>query len=242
MKQLGLFAAAFGGTLAVLLVAFLVIEQLGAAGATAEASPSSTDVALASPTPAPIARPLPSQSAAPSASASASVAPSALAVQTKAPATAAPHPTATPRPTATPEPVAPGSTFDIVVPGQKYATSVVASNGTITKLPYGSILMSSERTISDSTEVSYRLPAGQVPPGTQIARLDVAVCGYGSGDFWETYGPADADPIEHEVTAPDADGCWHYLGGSGRDSTAHAIIQGATTLRISKVVYTITTR
>ena len=169
MKQYALAATAFAGTLAVLLVVFLVVEQLGASTAVADASPSpsASNLALASRTPA---------SVRPSSSVPASTEPSA---------TPGPTPTksnATPRPTATPgKTIAPGTTFDVVVLGSRYVSPIVPSNGKITKLANGGIQMESDRTLSDPTEVTYKLPADQVPPGTRITRLDVAVCGSGPG-------------------------------------------------------------
>jgi hypothetical protein len=239
MRQYGLLAAVFGGTLAVLLVAFLVIEQLGASGASAVASPSpSTPVALASGTP----RPTPRPSAA--ASGAASTAPSTPS-GSETPQTAAPSPvmpTPTPRPSRSVPPVGnPGDTVTVVVNGNQFVKSVVPTNAKVTRLPSGAALLTSDRTYSDPTTVTYVLPQGSLPAGTKISRLDVAVCGDGSGDFWETYGPSDMEPIEYEVVPPGADGCWHYVGGSGRDSTVLGIIHLESRFQIDKVVYTITT-
>jgi hypothetical protein len=128
----------------------------------------------------------------------------------------------------------------VVVPGSRYVDPKIAQNGTVTKLANGGIILSSDRMFSEPTEVSYKLEATDLPAGTKIAKLDVAVCGIGTGDFWETYGPPDAEPAEHEVTPPDADGCWHYLGSNGKDTSVHAIIHLLSKLRIDKVVYTIT--
>jgi hypothetical protein len=232
MKQYGLLLAAFGGTLAVLLVAFLVIEQLGAGSAVASATPSPSPSAIAFATPRLV-------TPGPNASASASTAPSPSAGPTATPT----EPDATATPTRTPAPsLAPGTTIEIVVLGHEYVSSEVASNGKISLTVGAGILMSSTREFSNATSVEYKLPPGKLPPGTIIKRLDVAICGKGEGDFWETYGPADADPTEDEVTNPDADGCWHYLGGNGKDTTAKAIIEKQSSLRIDKVVYTVTAR
>ena len=229
MKQYGILAAVFGGTLAVLLVAFLVIEQMGASSAVAVASPSPSAAAtvVASAPPRASTPPKPSATAEPS------TAPSGP--------PGASTPAATSRPTPPRASVAPGNTIEVVVLGHEYVESDVATNGKITLTPSAGILMTSTREISTTTSVTYKLPGGSLPAGTTIKRLDVAICGKGEGDFWETYGPADADPSEHEVTSPDADGCWHYLGSNGKDTTAKAIIEKQSTLRIDKVVYTITT-
>lgn len=230
MRQYGILAAVFGGTLAVLLVAFLVVEQMGAGNtaAVASPSPSATAAAVASAPPPATIPPKPSATADPSTAAS----------STPGPGT----PAGTPRPTPTKAPpVAPGSIIEVVVLGHDFVESEIASNGTITTLASGGILMSSTRDLSDLTSVTYLLPRSQIPAGTIIKRLDVAVCGKGEGDFWETYGPPDANPSEHEATDPDADGCWHYLDSNGKDSTSKAIIEKRSTLRVDKVVYTITT-
>jgi hypothetical protein len=38
--------------------------------------------------------------------------------------------------------------------------------------------------------------------GKVIGRVDAALCGAASGQFWETYGPYGADPVEYEGTQP----------------------------------------
>src|SRR6187401_2100785 len=136
MKQFGLLAAAFGGTLAVLLVAFLVIEQMGAAGATATPSPiaqATATIRSPSPRPTPFIRPTPII-----ASSSPSVAPSATPTPTTTPVTSR-APVATPRRTSTP--VVPGTAFDIVVPGSGFVSQEVPSNGTVTKLADGGVVI-----------------------------------------------------------------------------------------------------
>jgi len=232
MKQYGLLAAAFGGTLAVLLVAFLVIEQLGSsggptAGASASPSPSAVAIATTRPSATPVASIAPT--------AVPSVAPSASAAPTPTPATATPRPTPAVGPS-----VAPGKTIQVVVRGAQYVDAVVAQNAKVTQIASGGVLISSDRTYSDQTTVTWKLPVSSLPAGTRIARLDVAVCGSAEGDFWETYGPPGTEPVENEVTPPASDGCWHYLGGSGRDSTVTGIIHLESKLWIDRLVYTIT--
>lgn len=77
--------------------------------------------------------------------------------------------------------------------------------------------------------------AGGILRGFTLRSVDVRICGSGSGDFWETYGPEGSDPVEHEVAAPDADGCWHYNGAPGPDTAVKAIIRLASTMTISRV-------
>ena len=235
MKQYGLLAAAFGGTLAVLLVAFLLVEQLAPGGASAtdpSPSPVTTAAAVASPNPRPTARPLASVNVTPSMSAVASATPT----PTTAPATATPRPAATPA-----RSIAPGKTVEIVVPGSLYVQATVSPNAKVTRLPNNTVLITSDRTLSTGTTVVYRLPSSSLPPGTRIVHLEVAVCGFAKGDFWETYGPPGSSPAEHEATPPDADGCWHYVAPAGAGTTVTAIVERQTTFRIDKVVYRITT-
>ncbi len=236
MKQFGLLFAAFGGTLAVLLVAFLVIEQLGASGGTtADASASPSSEAVASPTPAatrvPTVRPSPSIDYRPS------TRPSQAPTPTPTP-TPTPEPGGTPVPT--PTPVPPGKVVEIVVPGQAYAGVEIPENGSVTKLAGGGIVMKTTRELSEPMTVTYELPLSKLPSGMKVVRVDAAICGLASGDFWESYGPTGSEPYENEVSLPGPDGCWHYLGGSISDTAAFAIIRTETSFRIDRVVYTVT--
>jgi len=235
MKQYGLLATVFGVTLAVLLVGFLVIEQVTTGGATALASPSpSASAALQTrgPTSAPGSR---------------TPAPSATTMPRPTPPPDEPSPTPdasvapglTPRPT--PPPVATGTVMDIVVPGTGYAFKDVPVNGTLTKVGAGGLIARTTRDYSDHMTVTYKLPLYQIPAGAKVVRVDVAICGEVSGDFWESYGPPTAEPTEDEVTPPGKDGCWHYRGGTIADTAAFVIIRGETSFTIDKVVYTITT-
>ena len=89
-------------------------------------------------------------------------------------------------------------------------------------------------------EVTWELPAEAIPAGYRIISIDTAVCGAGSGDFWESYGPAGSDPEEQEVIAPAADGCWHYNGAPGPDTTVKAIIRLASVMAITRIDYVVT--
>ena len=58
-----------------------------------------------------------------------------------------------------------------------------------------------------------------------------------SGPWMATVGQTfQANYID---TQPDADGCWHYVGGSISDTTVLVKMRGATTVQIDKVVYTV---
>jgi len=226
MKQSGVLATAFVVTLGVLLVALFALRQLGAGEtATVSPSPSASDVALATA----------------SESASASIAGPSASVEASVEPTSTPSlTTSTSRPTPTRARSASANTIEVVVLGSKYINPSLASNGKVTKLANGGMIMSSDRTISDPSEVQYRIPAGQIPAGTRITRIDVAVCGLGQGDFWESYGPSGSDPDEYEVTKPAADGCWHFNGGTGKDSLVRVAVEKLSSLRIDEVVYTVT--
>ena len=234
MKQFGLLAVVFGSTLAVLLVAFLVIEQLGSSGLAADASPSPSSTQVA-PTATPVRTSTPTARA--TATSTPAVTPSASPTATSGPTS---KPTPTPRRTPVPT-IAPGKTIQVVVNGDAYTKPSIPSNGKITKIGGGAITLETTRDSGTPLSVFYELPAGAIPAGTTIKQLDAKVCGLGAGDFWETYGPADAEPVEQEGTQPESDGCWHYTGGSGRYSEVRASTQYATKLRVDKVVYTITT-
>jgi len=237
MKQYGLLAAAFGGTLAVLLALFFVFEQLSAGGGTAVASPSPSASAVAGtpPTPAPTPRltagPLPSGNLRPT-------------LVPSDPPTPIPTPEPTPKPgqTArpTPTPVAAGSVVQIVVAGRDYIHAEVPANGKITKLADGGAELRTTRVSSDTLTVTYRLPLAKLPPGVKNGRVDAKVCGKATGDFWETYGPTGATPAEYEYLPPASDGCWHYAGASLADTDLFAIINLETTFRVDRVVYTVT--
>ena len=85
--------------------------------------------------------------------------------------------------------------------------------------PDGSLTIETDRSTHDSPTITYRVPSDQLPLGRQIRAIDVRVCGTGHGDFWERYGPAGSEPFEYEAEAPASDGCWHFTGAPGPDST-----------------------
>lgn len=258
MRQYGLFAAAFGGTLAVLLVAFVVIAQLRGGGTTADASASPSSQAIETNSPAPpIARPTsaqPSRSIGPGPSPSQDATPSPEPSPSQDP-TPSPEPAATVAPARTPKPTPPRATpaasVEITLLGAEYRVESMPSDGKITLMSGGGVILETAASSVDSATpltVTYRLRLSQVPFGMKVVRLDAAVCGHASGAFWESYGPIWAQPMEFEKTQPGPDGCWHYigirhdLGTAMSDTTVKASISLGTRFQIDRVVYTLNAR
>jgi hypothetical protein len=234
MRQFVLVGGAFALTLAVLVGGFLVLRALppGAAAPTASPSPSAspTQVAAAtstvSPSPTWTPTPAPSGTATPVPSASES---------------AVPTPSITPVPS-----FVGGEAIVVTVRGQDYvlAQGLVPTHATITKLSNGGIRLDADGSLADPLLVTYRASV-PLPAGKSIKRIDVKVCGSGSGDFYESYGPPGSVPVEYEFEPPAADGCWHYAGAPGPDSKVivavnQAAINAPSTLQIDRLVYTFT--
>ena len=230
MRQYALVGGAFALTLAVLLGAWLVLRAVTGGAPAPLASPSPTEVAAASP--------------------SATIAPSPTFTATPF---VSPEPTPTPTPTPVPTPsITPvptnvtGTKIVVTVRGQEYvlAEGLDAPHATITRLSGGGIRMQTDGSLPDPLTVTYRLPPTAVPAGKTIKRIDVKVCGAGSGDFYENYGPPGSTPVEYELEPPASDGCWHYAGAPGPDSEVivavnEAAINAPSTLEIDQLVYTI---
>jgi hypothetical protein len=243
MRQFQLLALVFGGTLAVLLVAFLVIAQLRASGTTADASasPSSQAVETSTPSPPTVGPPTsqPSRSIGPGPSLPHDPTPS-------------PEPAATVAPGRTPKPTqplaTPAASVEITVLGAAYIRRSGPSDGKVTITSGRGVILETAADTATPLTLTYELPLSQVPSGMKVARLDAAVCGHASGDFWETYGPIWAEPIEFEVTQPGPDGCWHYigiphdLGTTMSDTVVTAGVRMATRFQIDRVVYTLIAR
>lgn len=147
-------------------------------------------------------------------------------------------PAATPGPT-TDAPVPVDGAIRVVLRGDEFELSDIPENGTLTRVAGGGIRIETTRMYSHVLMVTWFLPDGVVPAGASIASLDVAVCGSGDGDFYETYGPLGSDPEEHEVEKPDPDGCWRYYDAYGDDPSVIAIVRLASHLIIDRVEYTV---
>jgi hypothetical protein len=126
--------------------------------------------------------------------------------------------------------------------GRDYVETNASLPGSITVQPDGGIVIQTGRNLTNAVYVEYRVPAGSIPPGRSIVSIDTKVCGIGSGDFWETYGPDGSEPAEYEARNPGPDGCWHFAGASGPDTTTRAATQVRSTMRVDRVIYTIVLR
>lgn len=140
----------------------------------------------------------------------------------------------------------PGSAKTVVVTvnGADYdkATVQMVDVSSVTPLPNGSVAMQTDRTGHGTLFVSWKAPSSpDLQPGS-VARIDTAVCGTGSGDFWEVYGPTGSDEAEYEVVPPSGDGCWHFHNAPGPDTTITVGVTLTSILEIERVVYTITLR
>jgi hypothetical protein len=238
MRDAPLLVGSFGLTLALLLAVYIALGALSGEGApTPTIPPAATPSELSAGSPQPIRTP-PTPTPNPSPTVSASAAPSATPTATPTENPAATSPT---RPTATPAPsVGPGQQLEVVVAGSAFTEAEVPPNGTLRKLSGGAVLLELDRTFSEPLTLTYRLPATSIPAGRSVRRIDVKVCGAGSGDFWETYGPFGSEPFEYEVTPPGPDGCWLFTGGTIRDTTVLASIRLASKMRIDRIVYLVT--
>jgi hypothetical protein len=243
MRQFALVGGVFALTLALLFGAWLALggftgrapapTDVGGATTGGAATASSTEIAPAT-TPA-----ASSPTLGPSSSASAVTSPAA---------SPTPTPSAAPTPTLAPVPsVVAGQAIVVTLRGQDYvsAQGVDPLHATLTYLSGGGIRLRSDGSTSDSLTVTYRLSPSSLPAGKDIRRIDVKVCGSGSGDFWESYGPPGSEPVEYEAEPPATDGCWHFAAAPGPDSTVIvavniAAINVTSTMQIDRVVYTVT--
>ncbi len=81
-------------------------------------------------------------------------------------------------------------------------------------------------------------PSG-LPPDALVSHIETRVCGRGTGDFYEVYGPYGSDPVEYEVKPPSDDGCWHFSGGPS-DYNVTVYVYGDSTLTIDRIEMDIT--
>ena len=136
-------------------------------------------------------------------------------------------------------PTQPGESVVLVISGADFVDSSVPDGATLTQVD-GAAVLESTRQAEEALLVTYDLPRDRLPAGALIHSVAVRVCGTGVGDFWEVYGPLGAEPFEYEVTAPSADGCWHFAGGNGGDMTVIAATMYETRMVVEQLEYTVT--
>jgi hypothetical protein len=83
-------------------------------------------------------------------------------------------------------------------------------------------------------------PETTLPPGSRVVDVHTVVCGSGTGDFWEIYGPYGALEIEYEVTDPSADGCWHFTQDPGTNYRVEIYVDGNSAMTITKIEFRVT--
>lgn len=152
-----------------------------------------------------------------------------------------PAPFRTPQPTAAPIPSGSSGTQTITLTGAQFSSSDVPDSGQLARNGDLAVLRTTANS-ADALWVIYKLDPAQLPAGTTIYSVDTAICGQGSGDFWEVYGPSGSDPAEYEVVPPSADGCWHFAGAPAADDiSAIAVVMIQSQLIIERVVFTVHT-
>jgi hypothetical protein len=137
-------------------------------------------------------------------------------------------------------PPANGVTQTFTVPLDKPRVSDVPSPDTLTPGLNGGIVVTTSRSAGHPAHLAWDLVPDGLPSGAVVEWVDVRVCGHGTGDFYEVYGPNGADPVEYEVTAPQADGCWHFAGPT-TDYNVTIYAYGDTTMAVDRIEMTLTT-
>ena len=149
--------------------------------------------------------------------------------------------TAGPSATTGPTPLPPGAlTTSVVLRGVDYADTSGPPESTLESLPSGAVRLTNVADSGESRRVDWVLPADALPANATILNINARVCGAGSGEFWESYGPNGGFPVEHEGEPPAADGCWHYSGAPGPDTRVEAYAVGASMMTVDRVEYDVT--
>jgi hypothetical protein len=245
MRQARLLLTSFLVTFAILAGAYVVYLSVTGNVVTPSAAPSAATAVSGATPAAPTLAPTPGPAATPAQTATPTPEPTPEPTLTRTPT---PGPTSpTPRPTsAAPISSSPGTTKTVIVTvnGADYdrATVELVDSSSITPLPNGGVAIQTDRTSHGTLFISWKVPGSEFPRSGTIAHIDTAVCGRGSGDFWETYGPSGSDELEYEATPPSIDGCWHFHGAPGPDTTTTAGVTLNSRLEIRQVVYTFTLR
>jgi hypothetical protein len=90
--------------------------------------------------------------------------------------------------------------------------SDVPTEDIVKPLSNGGIEITTTRTADHQLRMEWVLDTTVFPDDALVIGVDTRVCGHGSGDMYELYGPIAADPVEYELKPPGADGCWHFIG------------------------------
>jgi hypothetical protein len=135
--------------------------------------------------------------------------------------------------------VEPGETVVITLDGREYDEATVPRNAKLSRSG-PRVTLDTNRSSGEPLWVNWRLPAEALPQDAVIANVDVKMCGYGDGDFWEVYGPDGGEPFEYEVIRPGPDGCWSFTGAPGHDLSVVAGVMLQSRLVIERIEYTIT--
>jgi hypothetical protein len=239
MRQALLLAATFLATFAILAGAYAVYLSVAGNVVTPSAAPSAaTAVSDATPA-APTLAQTPGPAATPAQTATPTPEPTPTRTPTPGPTSPTPRPTSAP-----PISSSPGTnkTVTVTVNGADYDRASVepVDSSSITPLPNGGVAIQTDRTSHGTLYISWTVPSSEFPRSGTIAHIDTAVCGRGSGDFWEVYGPSGSDDAEYEATPPSRDGCWHFHGAPGPDTKTTAGVTLNSRFEIYKIVYTFT--
>lgn len=237
MKRYALLGGSFLVTFALLVSVWMVGTGRSPLGGLAQtpsppptAAPTTTPVETATPTgsPSPTATPTGTPSQTPS--------------LTPPPATPSPSPAPlrTLPPSFAPPPSSrPGGSQTFTLTGAQYSSYQIPEAASLL-LNGDALVMRTTSESDDAMWVTYRIEPTQLPAGATVHSVSVAICGYGSGQFWEVYGPTGSEPHEYEVVPPDADGCWHFRDAQTNDISAIAGTMLESTMVIERVVFTVT--
>ena len=150
----------------------------------------------------------------------------------------------TPHPNTAPAEVAPssGQTVIHLVSPADYVEARIRGDSRLERLADGSIRVISTRASNADQYVEWLVADEEImPAGTEAATVVTLVCGRGSGDWWEVYGPYGSEEFEYEVTEPGEDGCWTF-NESGRhtDFRVEIWLSGNAEMTISRIEFHVT--
>lgn len=237
MKRYALLGGSFLVTFALLVSVWMIgtgRSPLGGLVATPSAPPT------AAPTAAPVATAIPTATPSPTATPTGTPSPSPTPTLLPATPSPSPAPLRTVPPSFEPPPSSrPGDSQTYTLTGAQYSSYQIPEAASLL-LNGDALVMRTTSESDDALWVTYRVQPGLLPAGATVHSVSVAICGYGSGQFWEVYGPTGSVPHEYEVVPPDADGCWHFRDALTNDVSAVAGTMLESTMVIESVVFTVT--